>query len=165
MVRQYAGDVSRLAAAQRAAPTQLCNRDHPLTSDIHYQSELSLSAAEFVALLRKTSLGERRPLDDAPRIERMLKHADLIITARIDGVLVGVSRAITDYSYCTYLSDLAVDEAFQGQGIGRELIRRTHEAAGLGTMLVLLAAPAARTYYPHIGMTLHDSCWYVPRQA
>jgi GNAT superfamily N-acetyltransferase len=131
--------------------------------DVSYQSEPNLPPADFIALLRKTSLGERRPLDDVPRVARMLQHADLIITARRGGVLVGVSRAISDYSYCTYLSDLAVDEAFQGQGIGRELIRRTHEAAGLATMLVLLAAPAARTYYPHIGMMQHDSCWYMPR--
>ena len=129
-----------------------------------YQLEPELTAAEFIGLLRKTSLGERRPLDDAPRVSRMLQDADLILTARLDGALVGLSRAITDYSYCTYLSDLAVDEAFQGQGIGRELIRLTHEAAGMQTMLVLLAAPAARTYYPHIGMTQHDSCWYVPRR-
>lgn len=133
--------------------------------DITYHLEPDLTPADFISVLRNTSLGERRPLEDMPRIARMLKHADLIITARAGGLLVGVSRAITDYSYCTYLSDLAVDEAFQGQGIGRELIRRTHEAAGLQTMLVLLAAPAARTYYPHIGMTQHDSCWYLPREA
>jgi len=55
----------------------------------------------------------------------MLQHADVVVTARVEGRLVGVSRAITDFSYCTYLSDLAVDEAFQRRGIGRELIRRT----------------------------------------
>jgi predicted N-acetyltransferase YhbS len=60
------------------------------------------------------------------------------------------------------LSDLAVDEQFQGQGIGRELIRRTHETAGLQTTLILLAAPKAMTYYPHIGMTQHESCWLIP---
>jgi predicted N-acetyltransferase YhbS len=95
----------------------------------------------------------------------MLTHADVIVTARVGELLVGVSRAITDFSYCTYLSDLAVDEAFQRRGIGRELIRYTHEAAGLKTALILLAAPAAREYYPHIGMQKHDSCWIIPRQA
>ncbi|HEY2146296.1 MAG TPA: GNAT family N-acetyltransferase, partial [Pirellulales bacterium] len=68
----------------------------------------------------------------------------------------------TDFAYCTYLSDLAVAESHQRQGIGRELIRRTHEAAGLQTKLILLAAPKARTYYPHIGMVQHDSCWMIP---
>jgi predicted N-acetyltransferase YhbS len=94
----------------------------------------------------------------------MLRHADLLVTARVNGLLVGISRAITDFSFCTYLSDLAVDREYQGQGIGRSLIRRTHEAAGLGTSLILLAAPGARTYYPHVGMLPHDSCWIVPRQ-
>ena len=78
----------------------------------------------------------------------MLEHADIIVTARADGQLVGISRAITDFSYCTYLSDLAVDEAYQRRGIGKELIRRTHEASGRQTLLVLLAAPRARGYYP-----------------
>jgi GNAT superfamily N-acetyltransferase len=94
----------------------------------------------------------------------MLRHAGLIVTARVEGRLVGVSRALTDFGFCTYLSDLAVDQAFQGRGIGRELIRRTHEAAGLRTTLILLAAPKARTYYPHIGMVAHDSCWVIPRK-
>ena len=84
---------------------------------------------------------------------------------RIDGLVVGVSRAISDFSYVTYLSDVAVDQAHQGRGIGRELIRRTHEAGGLDTHLVLIAAPKARTYYPHIGMESRDSCWVIPRRG
>ena len=95
----------------------------------------------------------------------MLRNADLIVTARVAGLLVGVSRAITDFAYCTYLSDLAVDVNFQGRGIGKELIRRTHLSAGLGTALILLSAPKAQTYYPHIGMTKHESCWVIPRQT
>ena len=133
-------------------------------TDIAYAAEPTLSAAEFIAVLRRSGLAERRPVDDAERVAGMLAHAGVIVTARAGGVLVGVSRAVTDFHYCTYLSDLAVDRAFQSRGIGRELIRRTHEAAGLGTMLILLAAPAARTYYPHIGMRPHDSCWVIDRE-
>jgi len=129
---------------------------------IAYAIEPQLSAAEFVDVLRRSTLAERRPVDDAPRIASMLRNASLIVTARDGtGLLVGVSRAMTDFSYCCYLSDLAVDAACQGHGIGRELIRRTHEAAGPGTTLILIAAPKARTYYPHIGMAHHDSCWIV----
>jgi len=124
-----------------------------------YQLEPQLTVDEFVDLLRRATLAERRPVDDLETMRGMLAHADLIVTARTPQMLVGLSRAITDYSYCTYLSDLAVDVAYQRQGIGRELIRRTHEAAGLGTTLILLSAPQATTYYPHIGMTKHDSCW------
>lgn len=131
---------------------------------IKYQLEPQLTPAEFIDILRRSTLAERRPVDDAACIEQMLLHAGVIVTARSEGLLVGVSRAITDFAYCTYLSDLAVDEAFQRQGIGRELIRRTHEAAGLQTTLILLSAPKAREYYPHIGMRPHDSCWILPRQ-
>jgi ribosomal protein S18 acetylase RimI-like enzyme len=135
-------------------------------TSITYTSESDLGVREFVDVLRRSTLADRRPVDDASTMAGMLAHADIIIAARSeDGLLVGVSRAISDFSYCTYLSDLAVDVAFQGRGIGRELIRQTHLAAGLCTSLILLAAPKAETYYPHIGMLRHDSCWRIPRDA
>ena len=129
--------------------------------DVAYALEPDLPPEEFVDVLRRSTLAERRPVDDADTIAAMLAHADVILTARAEGVLVGASRAITDFSYCTYLSDLAVDGAFQRRGIGRELIRRTHEAAGRQTTLILLSAPAAEAYYPHIGMEPHGSCWLI----
>ncbi|MEZ6089093.1 MAG: GNAT family N-acetyltransferase [Pirellulaceae bacterium] len=128
-----------------------------------YDVKPELTPAEFIDVLRRSTLAERRPVDDFARIAKMLAGADLVVTARDpDGKLIGVSRAITDFAYCTYLSDLAVDEAHQGRGIGRELIRVTHEKAGLETRLILLAAPAAASYYPHIGMEKHGSCWMIP---
>lgn len=129
---------------------------------LSYQTEPNLTPAEFIDILHRSTLAERRPVDESERIRAMLENADVIVTARSGGQLVGVSRALTDFSFCTYLSDLAVDVAFQKQGVGKELIRRTHEAAGLQTTLILLAAPKAQTYYPHIGMERHDSCWTVP---
>jgi predicted N-acetyltransferase YhbS len=124
-----------------------------------------LGPQEFVDLLVRSTLAERRPVDEPETIRGMLEHASIIITARLDGRLVGISRAITDFSYCTYLSDLAVDREQQRRGIGRELIRLTHEVAGLNTHLILLAAPLARSYYPHIGMQPHQSCWIIPRRT
>jgi GNAT superfamily N-acetyltransferase len=135
-----------------------------VSDEFTYRLEPTLSASEFIDVLARSTLAERRPIGDAETIAGMLANADIVLTARTaDGLLVGVSRAITDFSYCTYLSDLAVDEAFQGRGIGRELIRRTHEAAGPHTSLILLAAPKAATYYPHIGMRQHNSCWIFDR--
>lgn len=132
--------------------------------DISYQLEPELEPAEMIDLLVRSTLAERRPIDEPGTIQDMIRHADIVLTARIDGKLVGLSRAITDFSYCTYLSDLAVDEAFQRRGIGRELIARTHAAAGLDTTLILLAAPKAENYYPHIGLERHNSCWIIRRQ-
>ena len=133
---------------------------------IRYQLEPELDAEAFIDLLYRSTLAERRPIDEPQTIRDMLRHASIIVTARraSDGLLVGVSRAISDFAYCTYLSDLAVDEVFQRQGIGKELIRGTHAAAGRSTTIILLAAPAARDYYAHIGMQRHDSCWITPRQ-
>ncbi len=135
----------------------------PASVPVTYHIEPDLSSAEFIDVLHRSTLAERRPVNDLACIESMLRNASLVVTARHGELLVGISRAITDFTYCTYLSDLAVDVAYQKQGIGQALIHRTHAAAGKHTMLVLLAAPKARTYYPHIGMQPHDSCWIIPR--
>ena len=124
-----------------------------------YAAEPDLSADEFVEVLRASGLAERRPVSEAHVIEGMLRHADAVVTARRDGKLIGVSRAVSDFHYCTYLSDLAVARGHQRQGIGRQLIELTHRVCGEHTTLILLAAPAARDYYGHIGMESHDSCW------
>jgi predicted N-acetyltransferase YhbS len=88
----------------------------------------------------------------------MIKHANLIVTAREDGKLVGISRSLTDFSFCTYLSDLAVDKNYQKKGIGKELIRQTKLATPTAK-LILLAAPKAIDYYPKIGMDKQEHCY------
>jgi GNAT superfamily N-acetyltransferase len=130
---------------------------------IRYALEPELAAAQFRDVLLASTLAARRPADDLERLDRMLRAADIVATARAGGRLVGVARAITDFSYCCYLSDLAVDAAWQRRGIGRQLIEQTHRAAGDGTTLILLAAPAAQSYYPHIGMKHMPSCWAISR--
>lgn len=132
---------------------------------IDYQTEPDLSAAEFIDVLRRSTLADRRPVDDFPRIDQMLRNASLILVARHAGRIVGVARSMTDFAYCTYLSDLAVDVAYQGHQIGRQLLYRTWETAGRQTRLILLAAPAAETYYPHVGLLPHHSCWMIPPEG
>lgn len=117
-----------------------------------YALEPNLSAKEFQDVLVASTLAERRPADDLARLDKMLRNAQIIVTARDDKKLVGISRAITDYSFCCYLSDLAVDVSYQGSGIGKQLIDETHKAAGHHTGLFLVSAPAAEAYYPKIGM-------------
>jgi ribosomal protein S18 acetylase RimI-like enzyme len=91
---------------------------------ISYALEPDLSAQEFRTVLIASTLAQRRPVDDPARLDKMLRHADLIVTARDGERLVGISRAVTDFSYCCYLSDLAVDVAYQRQGIGKRLMRK-----------------------------------------
>ena len=133
--------------------------------EIAYQTEPNLSVVEYIDIMRRSTLALRRPVDKPDVVQTMLTGADLVITARVDGKLVGLSRAITDFGYCTYLADLAVDVEHQRQGIGRTLIERTHKTAGRHTLLILLAAPQAEAYYPHIGMIRHKSCWTIPPEA
>jgi predicted N-acetyltransferase YhbS len=145
----------------------LCPASYPTYDrtimDIDYSLEPELSAKAFQAILVASTLAERRPANDLARLEKMLRQADLIVTARDAGRLVGISRAITDFSYCCYLSDLAVDVEYQRKGIGKRLIDETRRAAGPQATLILVAAPAAETYYPKIGMKHLPACWAIPR--
>lgn len=117
-----------------------------------------LDVAEVAALYRASGLAERRPVEDTDRFAVMLRRANLVVTARDGGRLIGISRSLTDGAYTTYLADLAVDRAYQRRGVGRDLIRVTREAAPQAK-IVLLSAPAAVDYYPRLGFTRHESAW------
>ena len=129
-------------------------------SEIIYSVEKSLDVSEFIEVLRNSTLGERRPISDEQRISSMCNNANLIVTARLDGKLIGVARSITDFVYCTYLSDLAVDVKHQKKGIGKKLIEETKKITPQAK-LILLSAPAAVDYYPKIGMSKHNHCYYI----
>ena len=125
---------------------------------IDYRNDVVPDLRTARDLYAACSLGARRPIDDDARFAAMLANANLTITAWDGGVLVGISRSLTDFGWTTYLADLAVRESHQRLGIGRELIRRT-QAAAPQARIVLLAAPAAVDYYPRIGMRHHASAW------
>lgn len=129
--------------------------------EIAYGVNSHITTAEFIAVLRASTLGARRPVDDVECMEGMLRHASLIVTARTqpDGELIGVARSVTDFHYACYLSDLAVDSRWQQQGVGRHLIRLTRQQLGPRCQLMLLAAPAAADYYPRLGFDHHPQAW------
>lgn len=126
--------------------------------EIEYRTGQILNVNQMVDLYTASTLSERRPIDDRERMEAMLKNANLVITAWDGEVPVGIARSMSDFVYATYLSDLAVRQSHQRQGIGRELIYRTRTAAPQAN-LILLAAPKAVDYYPHIGFEQHPSAW------
>ncbi len=121
-------------------------------------AELNLD--EVLGVYRDSGLGDRRPIDDRERFAAMLRNANLILCARVAGRLVGIARSVSDFSYATYLSDLAVSREHQRSGIGRALIEATRQQAPQAR-LILLAAPAAAGYYPHIGFRQHPSAWTI----
>ena len=130
-------------------------------SDITYEAEKSPSSAEVAELFRASGL--RRPHDDLKRIEMMLQHANLLVSARHAGMLVGMARALTDFSYCCYLSDLAVHRDYQRNGIGKELVSCIRRKLSDEVMILLLAAPEAMDYYPPLGFQKVGNGWIIPR--
>lgn len=130
-------------------------------TNILYRNDGDISPSQLAQLFRNS--GIRRPVDDLPRLAAMLRHANLIVTAWDGAKPVGIARALTDFSYCCYLSDLAVDKSYQKSGIGRELIQRVRTAIGEQSMLLLLAAPEAMAYYPKVGFEAVENGWIIKR--
>ncbi|MCH9813839.1 MAG: GNAT family N-acetyltransferase [Epsilonproteobacteria bacterium] len=128
---------------------------------IHYQVNPNITTDDFIYILERSSLAERRPINDRTCMEGMLQHADLTICAFEGEKIIGIARSITDFHYCCYLSDLAIDETYQHQGIGKALVEQTKQQLAQNCKLILLSAPKATTYYPKIGFTQHPSAWYL----
>lgn len=117
-----------------------------------------LDLDEVLDVYHRSTLGERRPVQDRERFAAMVRNANLVVVCRVHNRLVGIARSMSDFAYVTYLSDIAVNREYQRSGIGRALIDATRQEAPTAK-IVLLSAPAAREYYPHIGFTRHDSAW------
>jgi GNAT superfamily N-acetyltransferase len=117
-----------------------------------------LDIREVLQVYRSSGLGERRPIADEERFGAMLRNANLVMVCRVEGDLIGIARSVSDFSYVTYLSDIAVVRERQRSGVGRALIESTRREAPQAK-IVLLSAPAANDYYPHIGFSQHNSAW------
>lgn len=126
---------------------------------IEYKLNEIITVKQFTDLLVRTSLGARRPLDDQDCLQGMLDNTNLMITVWDGERLIAVARSVTDFNFCCYLSDLAVDQDYQKLGIGKQLQIKTQEQLGPKCVLLLIAAPAAKDYYQHIGFTYNDRCW------
>lgn len=129
---------------------------------IAYKVNQALNVADIVRVFDRS--GIQRPTQDGARIEKMFAHANLVISAWDKHTLIGVARGLTDHSYCCYLSDLAVDQAYQKRGIGRQLIAQVRECIGEQVSLILLSAPQAMGYYPQVGFTQLDNAFAIKRK-
>jgi ribosomal protein S18 acetylase RimI-like enzyme len=127
------------------------------------EEELTITPAQFTQLLKNSTLGERRPIEDQECLAGMINNSNLIISAWDEETLIGISRCVTDFHYCCYLSDLAVDQNYQSQGIGKELQIQTQKQLGPKCKLILISAPAANKYYQQIGFTNNERCWVLNR--
>ena len=127
--------------------------------NIEYKLNNNLTSTEFIEILKNSTLGERRPIKDLETIKGMIENADIMVTATLDDKIVGVARAVTDFYYCCYLSDIAVDELYQKNGIGKKLIQKVQEQLDSKCRIILLSAPDATMYYPKIGFSQHNSAW------
>jgi ribosomal protein S18 acetylase RimI-like enzyme len=129
---------------------------------ITYKVDATIKVEELSKVFK--SSGIKRPSDDLNRLQRMLENSDVLITAWDNDKLVGIARAITDYSYCCYLSDLAVNKEYQNNGIGRELVRLVQEHIGEEVALLLLSSPIAMEYYPKIGFETIENGFIISRK-
>jgi predicted N-acetyltransferase YhbS len=129
--------------------------------EITYKTDIVPKVDEIIEVYISSEI--TRPTADKERIAKMYANSNLVVTAWHGNKLVGVSRALTDFCYCCYLSDLAVSMVYQKRGIGKELVNLTKQVIGDETTLILLAAPAAINYYPKIGMDKIENGFIIRR--
>lgn len=132
---------------------------------IEYRINASVTTDQFVALLKASTLGDRRPVDDRECMAGMIANSNLVVTAWHSDQLVGIARSVTDFHYACYLSDLAVSLEHQKTGIGKRLQVLTQKQLGPKCKLILIAAPAANQYYEHLGFDNNPRCWVLERQS
>lgn len=126
---------------------------------IDYRDNAIPSVREAIDLYKRSTLGERRPIERSDIFEGMLRNANLTLTAWDGAQLVGISRCLTDFTYVTYLADLAVDASYQRKGIGKRLVEETRRRVRPECMIVLLAAPQANEYYAGLGFEHNPRAW------
>ena len=132
---------------------------------IEYKVNEPVTADQFIGLLEASTLAERRPIEDRECMQGVIANSNLIVSAWQCDELIGVARSVTDFHYACYLSDLAVSEAYQKSGIGKQLQIFTQQQLGPKCKLILLAAPAANEYYEHIGFNHNPRCWVLERES
>ncbi len=126
---------------------------------IEYKINSPISAEQFIDCLNKSTLGQRRPVDDIECIQGMLDNSNLMVTAWDGTRLIGIARSMTDFHYACYLSDIAVDKEYQRKGIGKKLQQITQSKLGDKCKLILIAAPDANSYYASLGYFNNPRCW------
>lgn len=127
--------------------------------EIQYRLNQTINAAQFVNLLNRCALGERRPVDNETCIQGMLDNSNLVVSAWIGDELIGIARCVTDFHYCCYLSDLAVDNDLQDSGVGKTLVQLCQDQLETTCKIILVASPDANSYYQHIGFSNNPRCW------
>jgi GNAT superfamily N-acetyltransferase len=129
---------------------------------IQYKINAKISAEAVIEVFK--SSGIVRPVDDPKRIQAMLDNSNLIVSAWNGIELIGIARSVTDYNYCCYLSDLAVNKNYQNSGIGKMLIELTKDTIGEQVMLLLLSAVPAMGYYPKVGFDKVENAFSIKRK-
>lgn len=115
-----------------------------------------ISAEEYIDFLKRTDLGSQYPKERFPdRIAKLVTTVSISLAARNeDGTLIGVLFGLTDFAYWLYVTDLGVDRAYTGQGIGRQLMKTAHNIAGgeKDIAVYLIANENAVGFYEKLGM-------------
>ena len=130
---------------------------------IVYAQEQSLPVEDYVTVLGEGAMRNRRPLANKVRIAEMIAGANFIVTAREDGVIVGLARCITDNAWIAYCAELAVRENWQGRGVGAGIIKAARDILGPRLGLTLISEAEAVGFYQRIGMEQIDRAFFLTR--
>lgn len=122
--------------------------------------EERISVEEYIDFLKRTDLGSQYPKERfTDRVSKLVKNVSISLVARNEsGTVVGVLFGLTDFAYWLYVTDLGIDRAYTGQGIGRQLIKTAHEIAGgeKNIAVYLISNENTVGFYEKLGMKKSD---------
>ncbi len=129
---------------------------------VSYKVNTKVEAHQLADLFTRSGLN--RPTDDLNRVKKMIDNSNLMVTAWEGDKLVGAARALSDFGFCTYISDLAIDKEYQNQGLGHELVNEIMKQAGEESNFILLSPPETMEYYPKLGFEKCGNAFIIMRK-
>ncbi len=111
----------------------------------------------FKDILWKWSEGGR---DNFPRMSVKVKK-ELVAFETWDEIqVVGFVRAITDFSSCCYIAELAIDTNYRQHGIDRQLMRMVAEELPPECDILFLSTESNHTGYLKLGFSQSPRAWH-----